>query len=357
MKIVKKVCKCLGILLGTVLLLALAFFVSLMVLEYRPADVVDEEIVSVTETEAPKPGQALTVMTWNMGFGALGDNADFFMDGGTMVTTATKARVEENLAGMLEDIQAVDPDILFLQEVDRDSKRSYHIDMTDYYSDHYGYNSSFATNFKTWYLPYPWPPIGKVYSGIETLTDLTMTSSQRLKLPCPYKWPVSMVNLKRCLLVSRIPVEGSDRELVLVNLHLEAYDDGEGKIQQTKMLRSVLQEEVEKGNYVIAGGDFNQVFSNVDVSAYPVKEGTWEAGYIDVEEFGEDLSFHADNTTPTCRSLDQVYAGADHENFQYYMLDGFIVSSNVTVESVETLNLDFVHTDHNPVVLQVTLSE
>ena len=95
----------------------------------------------------------------------------------------------------------------------------------------------------------------------------------------------------------------------------------------------------------------------MDVSAYPVKEGTWEAGYIDVEEFGEDLSFHMDNTTPSCRSLDQVYAGADHENFQYYMLDGFIVSSNVSVESVETVDLDFVNTDHNPVVLQVTLSE
>ena len=53
---------------------------------------------------------------------------------------------------------------------------------------------------------------------------------------------------------------GSDREPVLVNLHLEAYDDGEGKIAQTNQLRDYIEDEYAKGNYVIAGGDFNQVF-------------------------------------------------------------------------------------------------
>lgn len=47
-----------------------------------------------------------------------------------------------------------------------------------------------------------------------------------------------------------------------------AYDDGEGKLAQTKMLSDLLQKEVEKGNYVIAAGDFNQSFSNVDTGAY-----------------------------------------------------------------------------------------
>jgi endonuclease/exonuclease/phosphatase family metal-dependent hydrolase len=57
--------------------------------------------------------------------------------------------------------------------------------------------------------------------------------------------------------------------LVLVNLHLEAYDDGEGKKAQTEMLKQILQEEADQGNYVIAGGDFNQTFSGTDDSMYP----------------------------------------------------------------------------------------
>ncbi len=80
-------------------------------------------------------------------------------------------------------------------------------------------------------------------------------------------------------MVSRVPVEGSDKELVLVNLHLEAYDDGDGKAAQTQQLKKLLEEETEKGNYVIAGGDFNQEFSNYDNSAYPIiNDDVWIPG-------------------------------------------------------------------------------
>ena len=64
-----------------------------------------------------------------------------------------------------------------------------------------------------------------------------------------------------------------------------------------------------------------------------------------------------DGRVPSCRSLDQPYEGADRAGFQYYLIDGFIVSSNLTVEGLETLDLDFVCSDHNPVLLHVTLTE
>lgn len=118
------------------------------------------------------------------------------------------------------------------------------------------------------YVPIPWPPIGRVNSGLFTTTRYEIASAERIALPCPFSWPVSTANLKRCLLVSYLPIEGSDKQLVLVNLHLEAYDDGEGKIAQTKQLREFIQSEYEKGNYVIAGGDFNQVFPG-SLDVYP----------------------------------------------------------------------------------------
>lgn len=163
------------------------------------------------------------------------------------------------------------------------------------------------------------------------------------------------MNLKRGLLVSRFPVNGTEKEMVLINLHLEAYDSGEGKEAQTRQLVSFMQAEYEKGNYVIAGGDFNQRFTNIDQSAYPVYEGMWQPGEISAEAFGSDFTLLMDNSRPTCRSLDKALAGAVLTDFQFYLIDGFIVSANVQADAVETLDCGFTCTDHNPVRLQFVL--
>ena len=338
-----------------------ALLIWLTVTEYKPAD--SEEIsVQTADGAAPedvREGSSLTYMTWNVGYGALGDNADFFMDGGHSVKTADKARVQSNLDGIQSEIEAMDPDYLFMQEVDTDASRSSHIDESQILSEGAA-NWDFAYNYKVKFIPYPIPPIGEVNAGIMTASSRTLEDASRIQLPCPFKWPVRLGNLKRCLLVNRTPVldeNGQDtgKELVSVNLHLEAYDSGEGKAAQTEMLRQVLQEEADKGNYVIAGGDFNQTFSGTDDSMYPEYEGRWHCGELDESAFSDEWQFVMDNTHPTCRSLDQAYAGADHDNFQYYMIDGFIVSSNVQVDSVSTQDLEFVCSDHAPVVMQVTL--
>jgi endonuclease/exonuclease/phosphatase family metal-dependent hydrolase len=156
-------------------------------------------------------------------------------------------------------------------------------------------------------------------------------------------------------LIDYFDVAGSDRKLAVINLHLEAYDSGKGKIAQTKKLKKILDEERKAGNYVIAGGDFNQVFSGVDVSKYPEKKNKWRPGKIDEKEFSKGWQFKMDASVPTCRSMDRIYKGADKESFQYYMIDGFIVSDNIDVASVKTQDLEFKHSDHNPVVMTFML--
>ncbi len=345
-----------------VLLIAVAAFAALLIFlsvtEYKPRSV-EELAVSGDASKTLQEGDTLRIVTWNTGYGALGEDADFFMDGGSMVYTADKESVEENLSAITRKLESLEADIALLQEVDVDSARSRHINEVEFIRETLkGYESSFANNFKTAFLPYPLPPMGKVDSGIMTLSRYEIESSQREALPVPFSWPVSMVNLKRCLNVSEIPIEGSDHRLLVVNLHLEAYDDGEGKKLQTEQLRNLLEEAAANGDYVIAGGDFNQIFSSVDTSEYPVLDGMWQPGEIDVSLFDSTLSFIMDNDAPTCRSLDQVLAGArstDPEDFQYYMIDGFIVSDNIVVEDTTTIDLGFVNSDHNPVVMNLVL--
>lgn len=126
-------------------------------------------------------------------------------------------------------------------------------------------------------------PSVRCKSGVLTLSAYQPAQAQRQSLPVPFKWPIRVANLKRCLLVERIPVADSGRELVLINLHLEAYDDGEGKAAQTRQLLDFIHQEYEKGNYVIAGGDFNQTFEGVQRFGGQL-EGKWTPGVFTEDE-------------------------------------------------------------------------
>ncbi len=347
--------KVVGTLLGIVVLALLALIGALTATEYKPED---KEVLSV-EGEADAQlsvGDSFSIVSWNIGYGGLGEDADFFMDGGKSVQSASEDQVRENITGINAELTALNPDVVFLQEVDSHSKRSYYIDEKDEIGASLsGFQSAFAYNYKTLFVPYPIPPIGQVNAGLATFSKYGMNEAVRVALPCPFDYPIRLANLKRCLLVSRIPIEGTDAELVLINLHLEAYDDGEGKAAQTAQLKALMQEEIEAGNYVIAGGDFNQTFSNVDTDVTPVvSEDLWQPGIIDVSEF-EGSELYTDALVPSCRSLDVVLSETEADQVQYYIIDGFFVSKNLVVTSVETQDLKFQYSDHNPVCLKLKI--
>ncbi len=351
----RRILKGIGVFFAVILILAGGLIILLSATEYRPKD--REEItISGMPSRTLHTDEAFSVLSWNIGYGALGDNADFFMDGGSHVYTADKDRVQENLKTIQQVIKEVAPNILLIQEADVNSDRSYGINEFGMLGSQFGqFTSAFAYNFNVLFLPYPLPPIGHVESGLGLFSSYAAEEAYRVQLPIPFSWPMRMANLKRALLVERIPIEDSSRELVIIDLHLEAYDDGEGKAAQTRMLREVLQQEFEKGNYVIAGGDFNQIFSSANDGTYAVKEGLWAPGEIDIKDFADGWQFLMDTSVPSCRSLDQPLEGADAGTFQYYVIDGYIVSSNVEVLSFQTLDQGFTASDHNPVYLEVKL--
>ena len=322
--------------------------------EYKPADVETLEVRTLdAEALGPVPSDDLSVLSWNIGYAGLGKEQDFFMDGGSHARPGSAELVNQYLDGIRDSIEKQDADLVLLQEVDTDASRTYGIDETTALIQASGVH---ALNYSCAFVPVPLPPMRKVHSGLFTTADYAMTDAQRIALPNPFSWPMRAANLKRCLLVNRLPVEGSDKELVLVNLHLEAYDDGEGKAAQTRQLMDLLQEEYEKGNFVIAGGDFNQVFPG-SLEVYPNNHPElWEVGALEESSLPEGFRYAFDTATPTCRLLNQPYDPADTENTQYYVIDGFIVSPNVSVEAVETVDLDFENSDHNPVRMTVDLA-
>ncbi|WP_051227081.1 endonuclease/exonuclease/phosphatase family protein [Butyrivibrio sp. MC2013] len=342
--------------LAIILVLVFVFLLVYTLAEYRPKDF---EELEISGSAAPYPADknTLSVLSWNIGYGGLSANEDFFLDGGKNTGPESKEEVENNLEKIGAFIKESAADVCYLQETDKNSSRSFHIDETQKISAVVdGAESVYSPNYKCFYVPVPLPPIGKVDAGLFTLSSYHIDNAERIALPCPFSWPLRTVNLKRCIEVNRVPIEDSDKEWVLVNIHLEAYDSGEGKIAQTKVLSDFLKAEYKKGNYIVAAGDFNQSFSNIDTSAYPLTdESLWLCGQLDAESFGEHFNLVMDNSTPTCRSLDKPYPGGSPSDFQYYMLDGFIVSDNLQIDKYETIDLDFENSDHNPVYIEVTI--
>ena len=349
----KKLLKVLLIIVLVIVVAAGGLVGFLSATEYRPDDV--EYISASTLGEPESVGDTVRLVTWNVGYCGLGEKEDFVMDGGTGDGKPEREDFDAYFSGVLSTLDELDADVYMLQEVDENSTRSYGTnEMKSFSEGRNAHSSVYALNYSCPFVPFPWPPMGKVTSGILTTSDFAVEggTAERIALPCPFSWPLRTANLKRCLLVSRYYIPDLDKELVVVNLHLEAYDDGEGKEAQMQLLLQILQEEYEKGNYIIAGGDFNQCFPGTQ-QRYPQKEtSNWVPSVLG--KLPEGWSYAYDASTPTCRLLNQPLDETSSLT-QYYVIDGFIVSPNVDVVSVRTGNEGFGFTDPNPVVLEVEL--
>ena len=104
---------------------------------------------------------------------------------------------------------------------------------------------------------YVFTPFSVQEAGIVTMSKYDIESSVRYSLPIDESFPTKFFDLDRCFMITRYRA-GDSKELVLINVHLSAYDEGGVyRKKQLELLNEVLKQERDKGNYVIAGGDFN----------------------------------------------------------------------------------------------------
>lgn len=365
-KAAKRVLVALGILL-LALVLAVGGYVGYMQWQYyRIPDHTALEVQNPTGG-ALAAGRQYTALTYNIGFGAYGPDYSFFMDTGVMADgtpvqgkygkAISKEAVLAHTSGALGVLQEQAADFMLLQEVDVKADRSYKVDQTELLRQGLGgYGSVFANNFHSAYLFYPFnDPHGAVDAGLLTFSRYQVAGAERRSYPVDNSFIVKFTDLDRCFAVLRLPVENG-KELVLINSHMSAYDEG-GLIraQQLELLNGVLAEEYAKGNYVIVGGDFNHALGETAPHAFPSRQQfpAWVA-QLTSDDLAEGFSIvTAANETqvPTCRTADIPW----QEGVNYTtVLDGFFVSANVTA-TAENLDTGFAYSDHNPVRLSFTL--
>lgn len=353
----KKFLKILLAVIAAILLIVLVYVAYVLISYYR----LDDNLALTVENAkagAVETGRQYKLLSWNIGFGAYEDDYDFFMDGGTQSWAKSKEALKANMEEIEDFIEDQEADFNFIQEVDFDSTRTYHVDERSYIIDALEDQSYvFAQNYDSPFLFYPLTqPHGKSRAGIMTFSKFGIISAVRRSLPIEESL-AKLVDLDRCYSVSRVAIENG-KELVLYNLHLSAYTtDGTIAIDQLKMLVADMQAEYEKGNYCIAGGDFNKDVVGTGCEAFGIEkqEYNWAQPIPDSVFDGSDIElvapFDANDPVASCRLPDTAYWEGQFQ----ITVDGFMVSPNVDVKEAKVLDTGFEYSDHNPVALTFSL--
>ena len=352
----KKVLKILAILLAAVVLILGGYVAYVFIAFHRIGN-------QTLTAEGAKPAAALEtgkeygVLSYNVGFGAYEADYGFFMDGGDQSWAWSKERLDANLKKIASFVAAQDTEFCLIQEVDTDSTRSYHLDERRYFTEALpGRAYVFAQNYDSPFLFYPLTqPHGASKSGLMTFSKFPVTAADRVELPIEEGF-TKFLDLDRCYSKSRIPA--GDKELVLYNFHLSAYtSDGTIATEQLKLLAADMEAEYQKGNYCIAGGDFNKdilgdssvYFGKADKEytwAQPIAAGTFEGYHLKLV-----APLDEENPVPSCRNADSAY----HEGQYVLTIDGFLITPNVEAVNSAVIDTGFAWSDHNPVRMEFRL--
>lgn len=337
-----KLLKYLLYILGSLLFLFALFLGYFTLKDYKP------------ETRSAVPGQlsqqtynldTLHILNWNLGYAGLGEDMSFFYDGGDKVRTSLQ-QTRENLGAIqtfLKHQQGID--CFLLQEVDTASRRSYGIHQLKALDSVLpAYHSYFATNYHVDFVPKPFTkPLGKVRAGLATFSHRLPAQNTRYSFPGNYVWPLRLFMLDRCFLVTAFNLENGN-QLLIINTHNSAYDNGALKSLQMEFLKEYLTTEYHKGNYIIVGGDWNQFPPGI--KKYQDEYDLNKTTLIPSDYIPQDWTWAVDYNTPTNRSLEAPL----NDKSRKAIIDFYLVSPNIKVLNVNTINLGFKHSDHQPVL-------
>lgn len=374
----KSVLKTLGIVaLSFVLVVGLIVGGYFAYLQISYSRIEDMKYLDVQNNQSSKVviGKSYSISTFNIGFGAYGQSYSFFMDEGEFLdgtkTKGSSARavskedVINNITGSINLLKnSAVSDFYFFQEVDTDSTRSFYVNQLEMLQNSFlGYSSVFAKNAHSSYMFYPLSqPTGTMNSGILTMSKFTVDYAVRRKLEIETGMINKLFDLDRCFSVTKLPISGSaDKDLVLINVHLSAYDDGGIREEQIALLYDYMDFEYNtNGNYVIVGGDFNlSLAGDAGVFNNQMKTPSWcknlPVGYgaENFKSIGYNINYDISQTTGTCRDASVKYVeGVNLE----VIIDGFMTSENIAVIKTMVVDGDFKNSDHNPVRMEFVLN-
>ncbi len=198
-----------------------------------------------------KNDSVFSIVTYNIGYlSGLTNNTS---------TKNQKSFFDENLQLVLNQFKIIDADILAFQEIDYASKRSFYVNQQNEIAK-LGYNHiGQAINWDKKHIPYPEFPIsshfGRILSGQSILSKYKITNQDRFELERDKSNPFYYDAFYIDRLAQVVKINVKDKVLVLINVHLEAYNQNT-RLKQTKKVIKIYNRY--KNMYpTILLGDFN----------------------------------------------------------------------------------------------------
>ncbi len=349
----KKIIKIFLIIIAIPIVLVGILLVYTSVVDYKPEKI--ENVYKSEKAETLNDTLEYNLMIWNLGYCSLSADMDFFYDGGANVRNT-----EENTKRNLEAVKTFllkypNIDFFLLQEVDKESKRSYKMNEFAEISETLSaYKPFFAVNYDVDFVPQPiTEPMGSVLSGVATFSKYEPIISDRYAFPGSFSFPVGLFMLDRCFLVNRYKLQ-NNKELLIINTHNSAYDDGTLRKGEMEYLNKFLIEEYAKGNYVLVGGDWNQSPPNFEPKFSGEVFDSEDFMKIEEDYLPKDWNWVYSADIPTNRRVKKPYTKGETATT---VIDFYLLSPNI--EKIETSNVDlsFQNSDHQPVLLKIKLKK
>lgn len=181
-----------------------------------------------------------------------------------------------------------------------------------------------------------------------TCAQNTITSHTVLPLPQEPFLYYGFQKKRYAALVMRQKIAHSKSEWVFINIHLTTLDKvGILRKLQTKTIFDFAQQEFKKGNFVVIGGDWNMKISPTIFPHTSLPKNQFWTQDFPMEDLPNGWKFAVDETVPTTRTQEMPYIKG--ETFTT-IIDGFVISPNVSLLEVQAIDKNFAYTDHHPVI-------
>jgi len=198
----------------------------------------------------------LTVVTWNIRFGI--GRANWFGDSCGDLVLFDNETILDGLELLAQKITEMDADILLLQEVDTDSKRSAYIDQVQWLLDHTSMNYGvYASMWEVQFVPSD--GLGRVNTGNAILSKWPLSEAERIQLSLRGDQDAltKAFYVRRNVLKAVVNYPGNP--FWAVDIHASAFSNDDTKQKQFLEFKDVLDEINSKGEIFVAGGDLNEL--------------------------------------------------------------------------------------------------